>query len=130
MYGTHLAWSLRGRGLARLGLGDLPGAAADTRRALEIWDGLPSRSGEDWFESACSHATLSALAGRKGSGVSSGEASAEADTAMALLTTAAGSGFRNANLFRIETALDPLRNRPDFRLLIMDLAIPAQPFAP
>jgi hypothetical protein len=26
--------------------------------------------------------------------------------------------------------LDPLRDRPDFRLLIMNLAMPADPFAP
>jgi hypothetical protein len=45
---------------------------------------------------------------------------------MALLTTAVGSGHRDADWFRIETALDSLRNRPDFRLMMMDLAFPAQ----
>jgi len=46
---------------------------------------------------------------------------------MALLTKAAGTGYRNAASFRTNTALDPLRNRPDFQLLMMDLAFPAQP---
>jgi hypothetical protein len=32
--------------------------------------------------------------------------------------------------YRTESPLDPLRNRPDFRLLMLDLAFPTQPFAP
>jgi hypothetical protein len=28
-----------------------------------------------------------------------------------------------------DTDLDPLRSRPEFRLLMMDLAMPAEPFA-
>ncbi len=31
---------------------------------------------------------------------------------------------------RRETALDPLRGRDDFKLLMIDCAMPAQPFAP
>ena len=38
-------------------------------------------------------------------------------------------GFRAAGAFRTEDALDPLRGRDDFRLLMMDLAMPADPFA-
>ena len=63
-YQSGPGFSLRGRGLARLDLGDVAGGTADTRRALQIWDGLPTRKGEHWFETACCHATLSALAGR------------------------------------------------------------------
>ena len=36
---------------------------------------------------------------------------------MALLHKAVGMGYRNAAAFRTEDALDPLRDRPDFRLL-------------
>jgi serine/threonine-protein kinase len=128
-YRGALAASLRGRGLARLDLGDPAGAGADIRRALGICESLPARSGEEWFESACSHAALAGLAGRDGSGASSGAAASEADTAVTLLTKAVGLGYRNANAFRTETALDPLRDRPDFRLLMMDLTFPAEPFA-
>ena len=104
----------------------LAGASADTRRALELWDGLPSRSGEEWFETSCGHAALVALAGRDGSGVSFAEAAAEADKAMALLTKAAGSGYREPDAYRTESALDPLRNRPEFRALMMDLPMPTR----
>ncbi len=38
-------------------------------------------------------------------------------------------GYGNPDAFRTEDALDPLRGREDFRLLIMDLAFPAEPFA-
>jgi hypothetical protein len=49
---------------------------------------------------------------------------------MALLREAVGMGYRNLDAFRTEDALDPFRDRPDFRLLMMDLAMPADPFAP
>jgi hypothetical protein len=53
----------------------------------------------------------------------------EADAAMALSYKAVGVGYRNPDAYRTEDALDPLRDRPDFRLLMMDLAFPAEAFA-
>jgi hypothetical protein len=38
-------------------------------------------------------------------------------------------GYRNPDAYRTEDALDPLRGRDDFRMLMMDLAMPAEPFA-
>jgi hypothetical protein len=38
-------------------------------------------------------------------------------------------GYRNAIALRTEDAFDTLRDRPDFRLLVLDLAMPADPFA-
>jgi hypothetical protein len=49
---------------------------------------------------------------------------------MALLHQAVAMGYRSLDAFRTEDALDPLRSRPDFRLLLDDLAFPADPFAP
>ena len=102
---------------------------AEFRAALALYDALPTRSGEEWFETARGHAALASLAGKAGSRVSPAEAASEADAAMALLHKAVGMGYRNAAAFRAEDALDPLRDRPDFRLLMMDLAMPAEPFA-
>jgi hypothetical protein len=45
-----------------------------------------------------------------------------------LLNQAIGIGYRDVNAFHTESALGSLRDRPDFRLLMMDLAFPAQPF--
>ena len=72
---------------------------------------------------------LAGLAGTAGSGVSAAEAASEADAAIALLKKAVAMGYRIADAVRTESALDPLRDRPDFRLLMMDLAMPADPFA-
>ncbi len=49
---------------------------------------------------------------------------------MSWLRQAVAFGERNANRFQSERALYPLRNRPDFQLLAMDLTMPAEPFAP
>ena len=51
------------------------------------------------------------------------------DRAMELLRRAAATGYRNSSAFRTESALAPLYGRPDFRLLMMDLAMPSEPFA-
>jgi serine/threonine-protein kinase len=128
-YRMALAESLRRRGLTRRDLGDAAGAVADARRALRLYEALPSRRGWEWFETACCHAALAATAGRDGTGVSAAEAEDEAARAIAALTRAVGMGHRNADAWRRESALDPLRLRDDFRLLMMDVAFPAEPFA-
>jgi hypothetical protein len=38
-------------------------------------------------------------------------------------------GYRNVALMRRDHDRDPLRSRPDFQLLMMDLAMPDDPFA-
>jgi tetratricopeptide (TPR) repeat protein len=119
---------VRGRGLTRGELGDMAGAADDARRALEMSEGL-SPSPWNLFQTACCHAALAGLAGRAGSGVSAAEGSEEATRAIESLRRAVGVGYRNANEVRIESALDPLRSRDDFRLIMMDLAFPVEPFA-
>jgi eukaryotic-like serine/threonine-protein kinase len=126
---ARLAAALRRRALARRDLRDPAGAVADVRRALGLYDGLPSRAGADWYETACCHAMLTRLAGPNGTGISADEGSSESDTAMAVLHKAVALGFRSGDAFRNESALDPLRDRTDFRLLMMDLAMPADPFA-
>jgi hypothetical protein len=73
---------------------------------------------------------LAGLAGRAGSGVSAAEAVTEADAAMALLRKAVAMGYRSLDTYRTEDALDPLRSRDDFRLLMRDLEFPPDPFAP
>ncbi len=87
---------------------------ADARRAPSVDDGLPSRSGEEWYETACCH---SGLAGLAGSGVSAVEGHSEADRAMGLIRKAIGIGYRDFDAYRTEAALGPLRDRDDFRLL-------------
>jgi eukaryotic-like serine/threonine-protein kinase len=126
---SALAGALWRRGLTRSDLGDPAGADDDVRRALSLCVGLPPRSGYE-FETACCHAVLAGLAGRPGSGVSADEGQAAADRAMEWLRRAVAMGYRNTNEIRIESALDPLRSRDDFRLIMMDLNFPDELFAP
>ena len=128
-YRLGLGESLLRSGLARRDEGDAAGAAADWRRADALLEGAGALDPEFTFIHACCHASLSWAAGRPGSGVSADEADAEAAKALALLRRAAAMGYRNPATYRNETALDPLRGRPDFRLMMMDLAFPAEPFA-
>jgi tetratricopeptide (TPR) repeat protein len=129
-YRLSLANALRRRAVAlRDRIGDLARAAADARRALELFDGLPSPSDGDWFAAACCRAVLTGLAGRAGSGVPAGEATSEGDAAMGLVRKAVEMGYRSMDAYRTEGALDPLRGREDFKLLMMDLAFPAEPLA-
>jgi hypothetical protein len=46
---------------------------------------------------------------------------------MAVLKRATSLGFRNPNIDG-DQDLNSLRNRPDFRLLMLDMAFPANPF--
>jgi serine/threonine-protein kinase len=131
---TSLRYSLvcliRRHGLTLRDLGDPAGAAADARRALALCDGLSPGSVWDLFDTACCHAALAGLAGRPGSGVAAAEGEHESARAMQWMNRAIAIGYRNGNEIRIESALDPLRSRDDFRLLMMDIAFPAEPFAP
>jgi hypothetical protein len=68
-------------------------------------------------------------AGRKGSGTRVGDGETEASEAIDLLRRAITGGYRNAHEMARETSLDPLRKRSDFRLLLLDAAMPTEPFA-
>jgi hypothetical protein len=77
---------------------------------------------------ACCRACLAGLGNIPGSRLSAAEPADQAEKAMAALRHAASMGYRNPDAYRTESALDPLRNRPDFRALMMDLVFPARPF--
>jgi hypothetical protein len=53
----------------------------------------------------------------------------EAEAAMAKPRKAVAMGDRGPATWRTEDALVPLRRRDDLRLLMMDPAMPAEPFA-
>jgi serine/threonine-protein kinase len=123
-----LGESLLRAGQARRALGDPAGAAGHLRQAIATYEAMPPREPEPAFFEACCHAQLSGLAGRESSGVSAAEGETEATAAIRVLREAVRSGYRDASHYRTESALDPLRDRPDFRLLMMDVAFPMDPF--
>jgi eukaryotic-like serine/threonine-protein kinase len=124
-----LAVALFRLGQARQGEADVVGAAADWRRAIALLEAVSDPTGELVFIDAACHASIASLAGRGGTLVSPSERDAEIDTAMALLRRAIGQGYRNPDIYRTENGLDSLRGRDDFRLLMMDMAMPADPLA-
>ncbi len=120
------------RGLTLCDLGDPAGASDDVRRAILLSVGMPSRTARYLFEKACCHAALAGLAGRAGSGVSGAQGQAAADRAMQWLRQAVAVGYlalRERSPHPEGLALDPLRSRDDFRLLMRDMAFPVEPFA-
>jgi hypothetical protein len=89
--------------------------------------GLPVQHGISSFFIACSHAALAGLAGQEGAGVSDAEGKFQASQAMGLLKKAVDMGYRDAAGFRTESALDPLREREDFKNLLAELDKPSPP---
>ena len=75
------------------------------------------------------HARLAGLATKPGSGMVAAEGGSEAERAMHWLRQAVAAGYRNLALMRKDDDLDPLRSRPDFQMLMMDLDMPRDPFA-
>jgi hypothetical protein len=78
---------------------------------------------------ACCHAILADLARRTGSGIAASVGADQADEAMRWLQKAVSLGFRDRSQVIGDEALASIGDRPDFRLLLLDLAFPAQPFA-
>jgi eukaryotic-like serine/threonine-protein kinase len=110
-------------------MGDATGALADLRRAITIYEGLPPRLHDEALLEACCHAMMSGAAGLAGSGMTASDGVLEAERAMDIVREIVTAGYR-APALRGEPALDPLRSRPDFQILIMDAAIPGDVFAP
>jgi len=129
-YRAVLGEALLRRGQARLASAEPGGAVTDWRLAAASFEATPPDQPEAVFVEACCHAMLAGAAGRPGTGVPSGEGPVEAERAMGMLRRAVSMGFRDAGRYRIDPALAPLRDRDDFRLLIMDLVMPDRPFAP
>jgi hypothetical protein len=61
--------------------------------------------------------------------MTTGERQAEADRAIQWLRRAIAAGYRKLALIQTDPDLDPLRSRPDFQLLMLDLAFPDDPLA-
>jgi tetratricopeptide (TPR) repeat protein len=125
---ASLAESLMRMGQVRRAEGDLKGAALDWHRAAAMYAARATGSEARVYE-ACCRSGLAGLAGVSGSGVSVVQGAAETESAIANLRDAIALGMRDLAWLRTDPLLDPLRARPDFQSLLMDLAMPADPFA-
>jgi serine/threonine-protein kinase len=111
------------------------GKKAEARRALEHAAELLERGSTipAIYNLACVKSRLSELAPSDPAGRTQGAGAgreAHAERAIAALRRAVASGFRELDLIRTDPDLDPLRARQDFQMLLLDLALPNEPFAP
>jgi serine/threonine-protein kinase len=84
------------------------------------------------YDYACDLSVLSSLVGWGREGITDAERTqraAWADQALVELRRAIDRGFRDVRFITQDTDFDPIRSRPDFQALILDLAFPDDPFA-
>jgi hypothetical protein len=121
--------ALNGLGATRFAEGRAADAVASLRRAVAIGDRLRSTSSEVLYYLARCHVLLGGVAGATRSGLSAEEGEAELGRAMDTLRRAVAAGYRSVDWMRRDPDLGALRSRPDFQLLMADLAFPTEPFA-
>jgi len=115
-----LADSFSSLGLLECRAGRFAEAATATRRAMELYASQPPRHFGILFARACCHAVLAELAGKEGTAVPANAASDEAAKAMDLLQRSV-AGYYPLHALRTEPALDSLRQREDFKKLVLDV---------
>jgi hypothetical protein len=127
-YRKYLGDGFRHRGIVLQKCGRPAEAVSAFREAISILEGLTNPSPGDLYATACTQSLLSGAAVEAGAGQSAADARAESDKAMESLRRAIAAGWNRAAHMQIDTDLDSLRSRPDFQMLILDLAMPADPF--
>jgi serine/threonine-protein kinase len=126
---TNVAQTMRRRGLAWQKCGRSAQAASDFRESIALLRGLKSPTPTDHYSIACGLSLLYGVARESGSGLSAAASDAAAEEAIESLKQAAASGWRDPAWMRRDPDLDPIRSRPEFQLLLMDLVFPVDPFA-
>jgi serine/threonine-protein kinase len=129
MYQTSLSTCLGEMGGILRAAGRHAEAAKASREAGAILERLSVLEPIDCYNMACHNATLAGIAIAPGSGMTAAEGQADAERAMQWLHRAVARGYRNVALMQRDHDLDPLRSRDDFRLLMMDLAMPDAAFS-
>jgi serine/threonine protein kinase len=120
---------LRGLGATQIARGRTVAAVAGWRRATADGERLRPSFGETLYYLAGCHALLGGVAGAPDSGLSPAQGRAELDQAMDCLRQAIAAEYCPIDWMRRDPDLNSLRPRPDFQMLLMDLAMPDHPFA-
>jgi tetratricopeptide (TPR) repeat protein/tRNA A-37 threonylcarbamoyl transferase component Bud32 len=129
---TQLATSLGQLGSMHQELGHRDEARRALERSCSVLENHPQPEPVDLYNLACSRARLAGLADAEAVGGPSRDRDLghqQAEAAMAALRRAVAAGYTNLPDVIRDPDLDPLRSRSDFQLLMMDLAMPAVPFA-
>jgi tetratricopeptide (TPR) repeat protein len=123
-YASLLADSHASRGWALVQSGQPSKAAADLRRAVELWAKVPGPDSEDHFERSRALALLAGLGGAAKSGVTKAEAAAFADQAAAALRDAINGGWLLLDDLK-EPDFNAIRGRDDFKKLLAEVGAKA-----
>jgi hypothetical protein len=96
--------------------------ATGCRATAEMWENLKRTDSASLFDAACMRAvTTTILRAGNLSAAAADDAAAEADRAMAWLKLALAAGYKDAAHLKKDKDLDVLRERPDFRKLLVEL---------
>jgi serine/threonine-protein kinase len=126
---SQLARTLLQLGIAAQKLNRPADAVSHFRQSIKVMRGLKGPSSTDIYDIACLHSLLAGVARDPRSGLTPEGGRAAMADAMATLHEAVAAGWHNPASLRDDPDLAPVRSRPDFQLLIMDLEFPPQPFA-
>jgi serine/threonine protein kinase/tetratricopeptide (TPR) repeat protein len=132
-YQTQAAITSIDLGMLKADHGDPVAGLRLCRGALDRLTAIKAPQIEELYMLARAHAMIGELLARAPSDPSRDPTDAPAahfDAAMAVLHRAVALGFRDPVNMPTDRAIDALRSRPDFQVLMMDLAMPKQPFAP
>ena len=132
VFQTRLAMSHSYLGQARQRSGRIEEAAAEFNRAVAIMDHVArlQPSGFNLYNLACFRSLLVGIAANPGSGFTAAAAERLGAESVETLRRAVEAGLVDITFMRRDTDLDALRSRHDFQFLMMDLAMPADSFAP
>jgi serine/threonine-protein kinase len=128
-YRSTLSATLRRRGVAMQRCGRTALALVDLRQSIAVVRDQTHLNSGDYCDIARAQSLLSGLALEAASGLTATEGRAAADAAMASLRQAAALGWRDAPALATDPDLAPIRSRPDFQMLKLDVAFPADAFA-
>ena len=112
---------LRQRGFVLRKLGRFGEAADACRESISYWEKLEEPQPITLYGMTRTYALLHGLAREKGSTVTTAEADAAAEKAVATLRRAIAGGYRDPAWMRKDPNLESLRKRPDFEKLLADL---------
>ena len=114
-------------GKARLRTGSKSEALAMLEKAIASIE--TSADFEDLYNLACNLALASSIVDPAEGQAAAIRQCRDADRAVATIRLAIELGFADSAALKNDPDFDPIRSRPDFQALMMDLAFPADPFA-
>jgi serine/threonine-protein kinase len=127
-YRTELGYGYGALGKAQLKAGSHAEALAMLRKAMAI---LETSSGVEALINLASYLTLASTVADPAEGPAAADRQRrDADRAVATLRRAIEMGLAGSGVLKTDPDFDSIRSRRDFHDLLMDLAFPAEPFAP